>query len=44
MVLRSDNQEYKVGMRVRVKVSDVDLRRCSIDFRLYNKRRKRIGF
>ena len=44
MVLRSDNREYKVGMRVRVKVSDVDLRRCSIDFRLYNKRRKRIGF
>ena len=44
MVLRSDDHEYKVGMRVRVKVSDVDLRRCSIDFRLYNKRRKRIGF
>lgn len=34
-VLYRDNIEYRVGQHLRVKVVDVDLRRCTIDFRIF---------
>lgn len=40
MALSNGEKTYHVGQKVRVKCIDVDLRRVSIDFKLYNKKKK----